>query len=434
MSRNRKILVGVIVLLVLVVVVVAAMAGSGRDAVSVRAEEVQRRDLVSMVRASGWIRPRRSVDVQADIMGRVTELNVQEGDPVTRGQVLLRIDPSQYEAAVARARATVSQARAQEAQARASMIQARQALARAREMIARDSSLVSPQALEEAETQARVQEALHEAAVYGVEQAQAGLREARDRLEKTVIRAPIDGMITRLNVEEGETAIVGTMNNPGSLLLAISDLSVIEAVIRVDETDIPSIAPGDSAVITIDAFPRAKFTGRVTEIAHSSVISPENRNLGGSQTSAVDFEVVLTLDDPPASLRPDLSATAEVVTDIRDDALAIPIIALTVRERRDIEPLPQESPEARAAADRLTEDEEGDVEGVFIVRDGRARFVPVQVGITGQEHFEVTEGLAEGDTVVAGPYEAIRSLTNDQAIRIMNPSGGDRAGGQGGEG
>lgn len=430
MSRKRKIALGAVVLLLIVVIVAAAVKGGGENMVSVRVEEVSSRDLVAMVRASGWIRPRLAVDVQSDIMGRVTELNIEEGEAVSRGDVLLRIDPSQYEAVVARSRAAVSEARAREAQARASLLQANQALERLRRMRNRDSLLVSAQALDDAESQARIQEALHEAAGYGIEQAEAALRESEDRLAKTVIRAPIDGVITRLSVEEGETAIVGTMNNPGSLLLTISDLSVIEAVIRVDETDVPSIELGDSAGIVIDAFPRETFTGQVTEIAHSSVIPPESRNALSTQTSAVDFEVVITLEDPPPSLRPDLSATAEVVTDIRLEALSIPIIALTVREREDIEALPQESEEAQAAAERITEEDE-DIEGVFVVRDGRAIFVPVQVGITGQEHFEVVSGLAQGDTVVAGPYEAIRGLESDRAVRVMGETSSTQ--GTGGE-
>lgn len=433
MSRNRKLVVGLLMLAVVAFVVIAAVRRGGEDATMVRVEEVAPRDLVSTVRASGWIRPRRAVDVQADIMGRVTQLNVEEGDAVVRDEVLLRIDPSQYEAAVARARAAVSEARAREAQARASYIQAQQALERTRAMHARDSLLVSPQAREDAETQAQVQGALHEASLYGIEQAEAALREAQDRLSKTVIRAPIDGVITRLNVEEGETAIVGTMNNPGSLLLTISDLSVIEAVIRVDETDVPAIALGDSAKVLIDAFPRDEFTGHVTEIAHSSVIPPENRNAMSTQTSAVDFEVVITLDNPPATLRPDLSATAEVVTDVRSQALSIPIIALTVRERSDIEPMPQEDAEAEAAVERLVPADE-DIEGVFVVHGGKATFVPVRIGITGQEHFEVLEGLAAGDTVVAGPYEAVRSMKNDEAIRVMGGSQDRPGAGGDGEG
>src|SRR5690606_9229104 len=279
--------------------------------------------------------------------------------------VLLRIDPTQYEAAVARARAGVSEALAREAQARANLLQAERMLTRARALAEQDSNFVSRQALEEAETEVRIQTELAQAAAYGVAQARAALGEAEDRLAKTVIRAPIDGVVTRLAVEEGETAIVGTMNNPGSLLLTISDLGLMEAVIRVDETDVPEIELGDSAKISIDAFPRRSFVGRVAEIGHSAV-RPPGVSGAPTQGQAVDFEVVIRLEDPPAGLRPDLSAPADIVTATRGSARAIPIIALTVRERGAVEVLPQEERAAQAAASALDE-ASTDEEGVFVV-------------------------------------------------------------------
>jgi HlyD family secretion protein len=263
---------------------------------------------------------------------------------------------------------------------------------------------------------------LYDASQFGVAQARASLNEAIDRLGKTVLQAPMDGTITRLQVEEGETAIVGTMNNSGSLLLTVSDLSVMEAVIRVDETDVPDIELGDSAEIKVDAFQRQTFRGVVTEISHSSVRPPESitagTGAGGGQ--AVDFEVVIRLENPPSSLRPDLSATADVITDRRTNAISIPIIALTVRDRGEVEALPQEDPEASIAAASAAGS--NDVEGVFVVRDGIARFVPVTVGIAGREHFEIVAGLEVGDSVVAGPYEAIRSLMDGQAVRRLTES------------
>lgn len=421
MERRTKVIIAVIAAVSISGATVAGVAARGEETVGVRTAQVERRDLESMVRASGWIQPRLAVDVQSDIMGRVTGLYVREGDRVQKGQVLLRIDPTQYEGSVALARAGVSEALAREAQARASLIQAEQAFTRAREMLSRDSLLISPQQYEEAETQARVQKALHEAALHGVEIARAQLGQAQDQLAKSVIRSPIEGVVTRLNIEEGETAIVGTMNNPGSLLLTVSDLSVMETVVRVDETDVPTIELGDSAVIMIDAFPRQKFTGRVTEIGHSSTMPPGVHGTAGQQSQAVDFEIVVTLDAPPPALRPDLSATAEIVTDQRPSALAIPIIALTVREKKDLEPLENEQEEARDAAAALADDE--DVEGVFVIREGRARFTPVEIGITGREHFEVVSGLVEADSVVAGPYEAVRKLNDGAMLRVL--SGGE---------
>jgi HlyD family secretion protein len=420
-TRTRYIIAGAVVVLFSGAIGGIA-ATSGEKAASVRVHEVARRDLVATVRSSGWIRPRRSVDIQADIMGRIVELRVDEGDQVRRGDLLLRIDPLQYEAAVNRAQAAVSGALARQSQVEAARLQAEQALRRARELAAAGNNLLSPQALEEAETQLRVQTALAEAARHDVAQARAALREAEDRLSKTIIRAPMDGIITRRNVEEGEMAIVGTMNNPGSLLLTISDMSVMEAVVRVDETDVPKLSLGDSASVEIDAFPRQKFTGRVTRVGHSGVNLPAGQLAAAARNQAVDFEVVITLANPPEGLRPDLSATADVVVSRRPDVLAIPIIALTVRER-PAEPIPQEDAGAQAAAAQAAL---RDVEGVFLIRDGKARFVGVEVGIAGGEYFEVLSGLNEGDSVVAGPYEAIRGLADDRRVRPTGTGNGRR--------
>jgi HlyD family secretion protein len=417
MKRKTKVGIAVGVVVLASAGGIAGVSARPESGTAIRAEVVEARPLESVVRASGWIKPRVSVDVQSDIIGRVTALYIEEGDAVQRGQVLLRIDPTQYESAVARARAGVSESLAREAQARASLLQAEQSLRRATEMRERDANLISPQQFEETGTQARVQKALHEASLHGVEIARAMLREANDQLAKSVIRAPIDGVVTRLRIEEGETAIVGTMNNPGSLLLTISDLSVMEAVVRADETDVPGISVGDSTVLTIDAFPRQRFRGRVTKISHSSTLPPQSRG-AAQQSQTVDFEVVITLDDPPPGVRPDLSATAEIITTRREDALAIPIIALTVRERKDVESLELDlTPEQEAALAAMASTTD-DVEGVFVIRDGKARFTLIQVGITGREHFEVVAGLAAGDSVVAGPYEAVRRLRDGAAVRV----------------
>jgi HlyD family secretion protein len=268
-----------------------------------------------------------------------------------------------------------------------------------------------------------VQRELLTAAGFGVAQSRSALTEARDRLAKTVIRAPMDGMITRLNVEEGSTAIVGTTNNPGSILLTVADLSTMEAVVRVDETDVPDIHVGDSASVTIDAFPRQPFTGRVSEISYSSVRSPLQQGAAASTQGgqAIDYEIVITLDNPPTSLRSDLSVSSDIVTAKRPGALSVPIIALTVREESDAEPIDNEDPAARAAGEAAAEgrSRKDDQEGVFVVREGKAVFVPVTVGIAGQEYFEVITGVTTADTVVAGPYEVIRTLENGQAVRPM---------------
>ncbi|HEX2167830.1 MAG TPA: efflux RND transporter periplasmic adaptor subunit, partial [Longimicrobiales bacterium] len=351
-----KIGIGVAALVSVVAISTLAASRSDGDAATVRMEPVAARDLVATVTASGWIRPHRRVEVQADIMGRIIELNVNEGDIVQRGQVLLRIDPSQFEAAVSRAQAAVSEALAREAQTKANLLQAERAYERFAQLAQSDEQLVSQQQLEEAQTQMLVQRELMTAAGFGVEQTRSALTEARDRLSKTVIRAPMDGMITRLNVEEGSTAIVGTTNNPGSILLTVADLSTMEAVVRVDETDVPDIQVGDSAAVTIDAFPRQQFTGRVSEISYSSVRSPLQQAATTTQGGqAIDYEIVITLDNPPPSLRSDLSVSSDIVTAKRPSALSIPIIALTVREQTDTEAVDSEDPAVRAAAEAAAE-------------------------------------------------------------------------------
>jgi len=428
MKKRTKIVLGIGSLALVGAIGAGAAASRNNNGVEVRLEPVKTRDLTAVVSASGWIRPHKKVDVQADIMGRITALSIREGQQVAKGQVLLRIDPTQYEAAVARARAAVSEAQAREAQTKANLLQAERTYKRYKAMAA-NPNLVSKQQLEEAETQMLVQQELLQAANYGVVQAKEALNEAIDRLPKTVIRAPMTGVVTRLNVDEGETAIVGTMNNPGSLLLTVADLSVMEAVIRVDETDVPDIKLGDSTTVEIDAFPKQKFVGHVTEISHSSTSNPESQaQVGGASQQSVDYEVIIQLDNPPPTLRSDLSATAEIVTASRKNVMSIPIIALTVREKGNVKALPTEDPKAKQAGQAAERDKAEDQEGVFILKDGKAHFVQVKTGITGREHFEVVSGLTSKDTVVAGPYDAIRSLEEGKPLRPMSSAQDAKAG------
>jgi HlyD family secretion protein len=405
--------------------------GFREEGVEVRLEEVAKRDVVAKVTASGNVRARRSVDMSSDVSARVAQLLVREGDDVRAGQILLRLDPTQFEAAAARARAALSQAQAQASQQEATLLRAQRDYERIRALAARDSVLVSPQQLQDAETNVEVARATVEAARHGVEQARAAVEEAADRLSKTVLRAPIDGKITRLQVEEGETVIIGTMNNPGSLILTISDLGVVEVVVQVDETDVPELAIGDSADVKIDAFPGETFLGRVTEIGNSAIRPPTSQGAAGQQQAAIDFEVVITLESPPVTLRPDLSATADIVTETRANVVTVPIIALTVRSKADTLPRPEPSfftfgappgePPASALGSERSRSED-EIEGVFTVRESQVTFVPVQAGIAGDEYFEVISGVAPGDTVVAGPYTAIRQLRTEDRVRPLAAS------------
>lgn len=405
MSRSRKALLGTAALILVGIAAAVSYAYSQDRGAEVRVTEVAERELISTITATGSVRARRQVSISSDVQGRVIQLNVDEGDEVERDDVLMVIDPSRLQAQLARARANLSQAQAQVAQQRAGHLQAQRELARLESLRERDPGLVSQQALQEAETQLEVQRSLLESAEHGVEQARAGLEEAEDDLLRTTIRAPISGRITRLDIEEGETVVVGTMNNPGSLLMTISDLSVVEAVLAVDETDVPRVSVGDSAMVELDAFPGNSYAAQVAKIGSSAI---RNQTGGTGPGSSVDYEVVLTLLDPPEALRPDLSATADIVVEARTNALAVPIIAVTTRRDQNGEG-----------------DDEARREGVFVVRDGTAHFTPVELGITGREHFEVLSGLSAGDTVVSGPFQQIQELQDGQPVQVISgPSDG----------
>lgn len=416
MTKRSKLFIGAFAAVALLSIVGIGLGNQRERGPEVRTEPVARRDLVSTVTASGYIQPKRKVDISADISGRVTGLYVEEGEWVDDGEVLLRIDPTSFEANVRRATASVAQARAQAAQARASVLRAESELGRA-EMLSQSQDLISPADVEQARTQLLVNRAQLEAAEHGVSQAEAGLSEAREQLRKTTIVAPMSGYVTRLNIQAGETAVVGTMNNPGSLLLTVADLSEMEARVRVGETDIPGIKHGDSAQVRIDAYPDRAFTGRVTRIANSAVQAPSRNQpaAAGQQQPSIEFEVIVTLDAPPEDLRPDLTATADIVTATRTGTLAVPIVSVTVRD--------PDGKRFRSGTDAAPSAAQPEVEGVFLLRAGKPAWVPVTLGIVGDWYFEVVAGLAEGDTVIAGPYAAVRDLEPDTPVRLARAEG-----------
>lgn len=420
MSNKRKMLIGVGVIVVLAIFVGLALRGGREQGVDVRTEEVGRHDLTSRVTATGFVEPRTSVDISADVSGRIVELNIEEGDDVEEGELMLVIDQQRFRAALNRARASLLDARAREAQARSGYEQAERDWDRIRQLNEAGENLITATEFEQARTLAQVQEALWKSAEHGVEIAAASVEEAEDQLSKTIIRAPMSGRITRLNVERGETAIVGTMNNPGSLLLTVADLSVMETVIEVDETDVPEIQIGDSTVVTIDAFPGEEFVGLVTKIGNSS-IRPRNSAISSSD-QAIDFEVRITLSDPDQRLRTDLSATADVITAVREEVLAIPIIALALMDPSEFERVPNENQPEDSTTVEGAEAGGEEIEGVFVVEDGIARFRPVEVGIAGDNYFEVLSGLDEGVTVVSGSYQAIRQLEDGSAVKVTSDS------------
>lgn len=405
MTRRRKIVIGSIILVVGLVAVSSAVGGGRDKAVAVRVGSVERRDLVASVTASGQVSPKRSVDISSDITGRIIAISVEEGDEVVGGQLLLTIDPAQYIAAVNRSEAALASARASELQARANRDQALRASDRSRRLRETDSILISAEQLEIAETNYQVAEAVLEAQRHQVAQAQAALEQSMDERAKTVITAPMAGKITRLAVEVGEVALASTFSRETGLLMTISDLSVMQVDVQVDETDVVRLEFGDSAEVTIDAFPDTTFIGVITKIAQSARIAAASA--GADQ--AVDYDVEITLTNPPEQILPDLSATAKIITDVRPHVLSIPIIALTVREHTPIST--EVSPQDTTTVD---------TEGVFLIQDGTAQFRPVEIGIAGEEHFEVLSGLADGDSIVAGPFQTIRELGDSSQIRPMN--------------
>jgi HlyD family secretion protein len=404
-----------------VAIVVLAAAGvvafrinrSKNAATDVRLEQVSRRDLVSAVTASGKIEAKTSVDISADITGRIIDIAVREGDTVKRGQFLLQIDPAQYQAAVARAQGVVSSTQAILLQTRASRDQAQRAWNRAKQLRELGDNLIAPETAEQAQTALEVAEANFQSSRAQLEQARAGLQEAKDNLAKTRLTAPISGRVVRLAVEEGEVAVPGTFSRETGLLMTIADLSVILAKVQVDETDVVRLNTRDSVEVNIDAYPDTTFTGQVTKISQSAKLTA-TQTASGSNDRAVDFDVEITLKAPPEDIRPDLSCTARIVTDTRNNALSIPIIALTVRDHEKVPNELETGPRVDTLRERFAKRE---AEGVFIVRGGLATFRPVKVGVAGDEYFEVLDGIREGETIVAGTYQAIRDLKDGAKVR-----------------
>ncbi|HEV8357940.1 MAG TPA: efflux RND transporter periplasmic adaptor subunit [Gemmatimonadales bacterium] len=428
MSRRAKWTLGLAIVVVVGGGLFALTAAKrGNRATEVRLEPVGTRDLVATVTASGKIEAKTKVDISADITGRITEIAVKEGDLVKKGQFLLQIDPAQYESIVSRLLGQVASAEASLAQARTNRDQSKRQRDRALEIQKVNAELIAREVVEQAVQAYDVAEANLNAAQAGVDQSHAALAEARSNLAKTHLVSPIDGRVVRLAVEKGEVAVPGTFSRETGLLMTIADLSIVLAKVQVDETDVVRLELGDSVAVSIDAFPDTAFVGRVTKISNSAKLSQTGASSGSSTDRAVDFDVEVTLDRPPPDIRPDLSATSRVVTDTRKQALSIPIIALTVREHQDV---PNETksgtgqPVGAAVALTAAEKKKKEREGVFVVKNGIATFRPVKVGIAGEEHFEVLDGLKASDTVVAGPYQAVRDLKDSTRVRQVREAKG----------
>jgi HlyD family secretion protein len=440
LSRKKKILIGVGVAVVLAAIAGANLAFKRTEGVTVNTEAVQKRNLEALVSASGKIQPTRSVNISADTMGRVTNLAVNEGDRIKRDQFLLQIDPRNLRTAVQRTEASLAAARSQMEQLRLALDSARVAVKQAEENLKRQQDLwkgglTTREMLERTEHELKIkqadlrsQEQQVKTQELRMQQESATAESARFDLSKVRIESPIDGIVTRRNIEEGETVVVGTMNNAGTVLLTIADMSVIQAEVEVDETDIPSVAIGQPAKVTIDAIPGKTFTGKVSEIGNSPIQATSGQT---TQTQATNFKVVVTLDSQIAEVRPGFTCTAEITTAVRENVVAVPIQALAVRELiyddkgQIVRPKKEERGRRRPAISSPASAEElpkgqtrKEEEGVFVARDTIVEFVPVKTGIAGDKYFEVLSGLKDGDKVVIGPVNSVRNLGDGDAIKV----------------
>ena len=437
MSRNKKIVIGLGVVVILGAVAFANIRFKRTEGVTVNTETVQKRKLEAIVSASGKIQPTRSVNISADTMGRVTNLAVNEGDRVTKEQFLLQIDPRNLRTAVQRTEASLAAARSQMEQLKLSLDSARVNLKQAEENLKRQQDLwkqgiTTREALERAENDLKIrqsdlrsQEQQVRTQQLRMEQESATAESARFDLSKVRIESPINGIVTRRNIEEGETVVIGTMNNAGTVLLTIADMSVIQAEVDVDETDIPTLRIGQPAKITIDAMPGKTFTGKVTEIGNSPIQATGQ----AASTQATNFKVVVTLDSEIPEVRPGFTCTAEITTAVRENAIAVPIQATTVREMIVDDKGEIVRTEAAAGARRrpggtttTTEalpagQSRKELEGVFVVRDGKAVFVPITTGIAGEKYFEVLSGIKDNDAVIVGPFSSVRELADGAPVQ-----------------
>ena len=439
MSRNKKILIGVGVVVLLAAIVFANLKFKRTEGVTVNTETVKKQNLEALVSASGKIQPTRSVNISADTMGRVTNLAVNEGDRVKRDQFLLQIDPRNLRTAVQRTEASLAAAKSQMEQLRLSLDSARVAVKQAEENLKRQQDLwkgglTTREMLERTEhdltirqADLRSQEQQVKTQELRMQQESATAESARFDLSKVRIESPIDGIVTRRNIEEGETVVIGTMNNAGTVLLTIADMSVIQAEVDVDETDIPSIQIGQRAKVAIDALPAKTFNGKVTEIGNSPIQAAGQST--AQSTQATNFKVVVTLDSEIAEVRPGFTCTAEITTAVRENVVAVPIQALAVRElihdekgeivRPKKEDRPRRPGITSASAEELPKGQtRKEEEGVFVARDTTVEFVPVKTGIAGDKYFEVLAGLKEGDKVVVGPFNSVRNLADGDSIKV----------------
>jgi HlyD family secretion protein len=440
---RRSILTAIAIVVVGAAVVGANLWFKREKGLTVNTEVVKVRDLEAIVSASGKIQPKRLVQISAETPGRVVQLAVNEGDRVKKGDFLLLIDPRTLRtrvdsgtASLRVAEASLEQSQQAVETARVQVEQAKQNLKRQQDLWGRQ--LTTRESLDKAENDFKSAEsALQErdkqvmAQENRIAQERASVESARYDLTKVRFESPIDGIVTRRNIQEGETAVIGTMNNAGTVLLTLADMSMIQAEVEVDETNIPSVRIGQLAKISIDAIPDRSFKGHVTEIGNSPIQQSNTQPGAAAGTQATNFKVVVILDEEVPEVRPGFTCTADITTATRHHVVSVPIPAVAVRELvydaegnivREPKTDRRRRPSDNAASS--TELEPGqarkEAEGVFVIRSGRAEFVPIKMGIAGDRYFEVLSGLKDRDQVITGPYNSVRGMADGDLVRIDN--------------
>jgi HlyD family secretion protein len=454
MKAWKKIAIGAGVVVFLAIMIGVTVRQSSKNVATVQTGKVLREDLATVVSASGEIKPKTYVNIGANAFGKITHLRVKEGDRVKKGQLLAQLENVQSSADVNANEASLQMSQTDAIAADAALKTSQADLLRAQADYERNKldwdraqnlfkdGLISKSDFDSrknawatadsglVQAQARVAQAKaqKDSANKHVTQADATLTHYTDLLQKTTYLAPYDGVITNLPVREGETVVVGIQNAQGSTLMTIADMSVITAEVKVDETDIVNVHIGQASEVTIDAIPNKIFHGTVSEIGDNAIVRSSGVSTSQSASAseeAKDFKVVVTLTDPPADLRPGLSTTAKITTATRSNALAVPIQALTLRGRKQIDEQNNPPGSVHAAPPAVKEvasksKKDDDVQGVFVIRKGKAVFVPVSTGITGTTDIEVLDGLKEGDEVITGSYKILRTLRPGTNIKIDN--------------
>jgi HlyD family secretion protein len=422
MASRRTRIVGIVVgALVVAAIVGFSVTKDQRNRVVVQTQKAARADLLSTVTASGEVKPKRFVNISANVSGRITHLYVVEGDTVPKGKVLARIDSTRYEAGTRQSEAAMQAARSELDRAQADMEVTKLAYERSRQMHA--EKLISDQAYDQAQAELKMKEAAVASQRRRIAQTEAVLDSDQDDLSKTTVVAPMDGIVTSLTKEEGEV-VIGAQSFSPTVIMTVADLSVMEAELLVDETDIRNVKLGQEAKVRVDALEGVEIMGEVTEIGSSAIARGAGQTTTATTANqAKDFKVVVTLKNPPATLRPGLNATADITTDRKAKVLAVPIQAVVVRQieadGKVVDPtqpgVPGEQQEGGPVRPTKKLEEK---EGVFVVTKGQAYFKPVKTGIMGETDIEITTGVAEGDELVTGSYKTLRTLKNEARIKL----------------